>query len=187
MMNFFNTVDYRKRALLSIGIIALVIIIDQLVKFYIKTNFSLHEEVEVTSWFRVHFTENRGMAFGLDFVSTSLLTVFRLIVILAFIGILFKAIKQRLQTGFLVCMSLIVAGALGNIIDNCFYGLLFTESLPWASPAMLTTFGDGYAPFLQGRVVDMFYFPLFTWPQALPFIGGNVFFGAIFNIADARC
>ena len=173
------------RWFLSIGLVLLVIVIDQALKFYVKTHFSLHEEVEITSWFRLHFTENKGMAFGMDFIGTAFLTTFRLLVIGFFVWGLIKAQKQLLPMGFIACLSLIVAGALGNIIDNCFYGEIFTESLLWGSPASLTAFGEGYGAFLEGKVVDMFYFPLFTWPESIPFVGGDIFFGAIFNFADA--
>lgn len=150
----------------------------------------LHESIHVTDWFQILFTENRGMAFGMDFISTLGLALFRFIAIGGFIYILIQAIRRKMSIGLVVSLSLIVAGAIGNLIDNCFYGLMFTESPSVAlglfeEPAKVVAFGQGYGEFLTGKVVDMFYFPLFYWPDWMPFVGGDVFFGAIFNIADA--
>lgn len=175
---------------LSLSIIIPVIVIDQLIKLWVKTHMMLHESIEVTSWFQILFTENRGMAFGMSPVGTNFLAVFRIVAIAAFVYLLVSAVRQKAGTAFVTAMSLIVAGAIGNLIDNTFYGLIFSESQPYvyapfAEPAHLVSFGEGYADVLTGRVVDMFYFPLFTWPEALPVIGGDVFFGAIFNFADA--
>ena len=105
--------------------------------------------------------------------------------IIFFCIILTRLVHRKAPYGIIICMSMIIAGALGNIIDNMFYGLIFTESSPYGMPAQLVPFGNGYGTFLSGKVVDMFYFPLFTWPEWVPVLGGNVFFGAIFNFADA--
>ncbi len=150
----------------------------------------LFQKVDITSWFQIYFTENEGMAFGMDFIGTMFLTLFRLLAVVVFILFLRKMLKSpRYPLGLVVCLSMIVSGAAGNIIDNCFYGLCFTESLPeWffgAETACLVPLGEGYGSFLSGKVVDMFYFPLFTWPESWPLIGGDVFFGAVFNFADA--
>lgn len=150
----------------------------------------LFQKVDITSWFQIYFTENEGMAFGMDFIATMFLTLFRLLAVVVFILFLRKMVKSpRYPLGLVVCLSMIVSGAAGNIIDNCFYGLCFTESLPeWsfgAETASLVPLGEGYGSFLSGKVVDMFYFPLFTWPESWPLIGGDVFFGAVFNFADA--
>lgn len=167
------------------GIMLAVIVIDQLIKFEIKTGFVLHETYEVASWFKIFFTENRGMAFGMQFIGTMFLALFRVVAIVFFAIYLYRLVRRRAPWGLVACVSLIIAGAVGNIIDNMFYGLIFTESLPFGDPAQLVPFGQGYGEFLSGKVVDMFYFPLFTWPDWMPIVGGNVFFGAVFNFADA--
>lgn len=167
------------------AVMLFVLVADQTIKVAVKTGFSLHESLEVTSWFHILFTENDGMAFGMDFIGTTLLTLFRVVAITLFMWVLAKAIARKVPVGLVVCLALIIAGAAGNIIDNCLYGLIFTESGDFLPPARFTTFGEGYGDFLNGRVVDMFYFPLFTWPDAMPLVGGKVFFGAIFNFADA--
>lgn len=178
------------RTILSTAIIFFVLITDQLIKIAVKTNMNLYQRIDVLSWFKIYFVENRGMAFGMEFVGTGILTVCRIVAVGAFIYALVKCIRQKYPVGFIVCLALIIAGAAGNIIDNCFYGLIFTESLPQASivgvePATFTAFGTGYGSFLSGRVVDMFYFPLWQWPESWPFIGGQTFFGAVFNFADS--
>lgn len=173
------------RGFIAILIPLVVIIIDQLIKFEIKTNFALHESYVVTDWFHLLFTENRGMAFGMQFVGTMFLALFRVIAITFFCFMLYRFVRIRAPYGLIVCVSMVIAGALGNIIDNLFYGLIFTESHPYGLPAQLVPFGQGYGSFLSGKVVDMFYFPLFTWPDWMPLVGGNVFFGAVFNFADA--
>lgn len=167
------------------AVLLFVLVADQAIKVAVKTHFRLHESVEVTSWFQLLFTENTGMAFGMDFVGTTLLTLFRVVAVGFFVWMLAKAVKARAPMGLIVCMAMIIAGAAGNIVDNCLYGLIFTESGDCLPPASLVPFGLGYGEFLGGRVVDMFYFPLFTWPDGLPLLGGKVFFGAIFNFADA--
>lgn len=174
-----------RRSILAIAIILAVIVIDQLIKFEIKTTFSLHHAVQVTDWFEILFTENRGMAFGMQFIGTMFLAVFRVVAIGYFILVLRRLILRHAPCGLIICVAMVIAGAVGNIIDNMFYGLIFTESTQYGDPARLVAFGEGYGSFLSGKVVDMFYFPLFVWPNWMPLIGGDVFFGAIFNFADA--
>lgn len=177
------------RTILSTAIILFVLVVDQIIKIVVKTNMALFERIDVFDWFKIYFVENRGMAFGMQFVGTGILTVARIIAVGVFIYVLAKCIRQKYPIGFIICLALIIAGAAGNIIDNCFYGLIFTESLPAGplniEPATFTAFGSGYASFLSGRVVDMFYFPLWQWPESWPFIGGQTFFGAVFNFADS--
>lgn len=162
---------------MALIVIIAVIIIDQAVKIWVKTHFSLGESVHVTDWFRIQFIENNGMAFGMELGSKLFLTLFRLILAVALVWFIIR-IKDRpaVKTGFIVCMSLIVAGAIGNIIDCVFYGVVFPSE-------------PGYDTLFHGRVVDMLYFPLFsfTWPDWVPWLGGDEFdfFPAIFNIADA--
>ena len=181
----------RLRAFLAVLIPLGIIIIDQIIKIAIKTQFLLGESYEIASCFQLRFTENRCMAFGMDFIGTGILTVFRLCAVAFFIYVLSKEVKKRAPIGFIVCLAMIIAGAFGNIVDNAFYGLIFTESAPYyaasfgALPAHFVPMGQGYGTFLHGHVVDMFYFPLFQWPDWVPFLGGGTFFGAIFNFADA--
>lgn len=175
----------KKRSLIAVTVVLGVIIIDQLIKFDIKTTFLLHEDFCVAGdWFHILFTENRGMAFGMQFVGTMFLALFRIVAIGFFCLVLARLIKRKAPYGVIVCVAMIIAGASGNIIDNMFYGLIFTESTPF-SLAQLVPMGQGYGSFMSGKVVDMFYFPLFTWPDWMPLVGGNTFFGAIFNFADA--
>ena len=175
----------KKRSLIAVAVVLGVIIIDQLIKFDIKTTFLLHEDFCVAGdWFHILFTENRGMAFGMQFVGTMFLALFRIVAIGFFCLVLARLIKRKAPYGVIVCVAMIIAGASGNIIDNMFYGLIFTESTPF-SLAQLVPMGQGYGSFMSGKVVDMFYFPLFTWPDWMPLVGDNTFFGAIFNFADA--
>ena len=170
-------------------IIALVIVIDQALKIWVKTHFYYGEEVEITSWFKLLFIENNGMAFGMELGSKLLLTLFRIIVSGAIIYYLWK-LRNRTDVpkGYVACVALITAGALGNVIDCIAYGLIFNNPVP-PQVAQLFPPDGGYATLFNGRVVDMLYFPLceWNWPQWMPMIGGNhfVLFQPIFNIADA--
>ncbi len=175
----------RSRAIFAAVLILAIILVDQAIKYAIKTGFNLHETLPVTDWFELVFTENRGMAFGMSFVGTDLLALFRIVAIAFFCLVLARLVKRRAPWGVITCVAMVIAGAAGNIIDNLFYGLVYTESLPYGAPARLVSWGEGYGSLLSGRVVDMFYFPLFTWPDWMPFVGGDTFFGAIFNFADA--
>ena len=177
------------RGYLALIIILAVIIIDQAVKIWIKTHFYLGETYEVTSWFKIHFIENNGMAFGWELGSKLLLTLFRIVLTVLLIVYIWK-LRHRtdLKVGYMVCLALITAGALGNIIDCAFYGMIFNNPAP---PEVATLFpeGGGYGTFLHGRVVDMLYFPLVSWywPDWMPWVGGErfEFFQPVFNIADA--
>lgn len=172
------------RAFVAVGIMFAVFVIDQIIKVAVKTNMHLYESIEVTDWFQIYFIENRGMAFGMDFIGTTFLSIFRIIAIIVFCVLLVRIIRRRLPIGLIACVSLVVAGAMGNIIDNFCYGMIFTESTPF-QVSSLVGWGEGYGQMMSGRVVDMFYFPLFTWPEWMPWVGGDVFFGAVFNFADA--
>ena len=182
-------IDFMKlRASLATLIFLTLVVGDQIIKYLVKTGMSLGERIHVTDWFYILFTENHGMAFGMDFIGTAVLSIFRVAAIVLFTVMLVKQIRRGAPLGFVACLTLIIAGAFGNIIDNFFYGLCFTESLPYtpgASPAHCVPMGEGYGSFLHGRVVDMFYFPFFTWPDCVPVLGGGTFFGAIFNLADS--
>lgn len=177
------------KGLLALLLILLVIIIDQAVKIYVKTHFYLGEDVEVFSWFHIYFVQNPGMAFGWEMGSKLALTLFRIAAIALGLYYLWKLRKSdREPVGYVVCIALIVAGAIGNVIDCVAYGQIFNNPMP---PAVATLFpeGGGYAPVLHGMVVDMLYFPLveWTWPSWLPWLGGEhfIFFHPVFNIADA--
>ncbi len=174
----------RTRSLVATAIVVLVLVIDQIIKVAVKTGMLLHEKIEVTDWFQIFFVQNKGMAFGMEFVGTLFLALFRVVAVAFFAYILVKLVKRGAKMGMLVCWACVVAGAAGNIIDNAFYGLIFSESTPY-SLATLVPFGEGSGAFLSGEVVDMFYFPLFTWPDWMPLVGGDIFFGAVFNFADA--
>ena len=177
-----------KRAWLVASVIFLILLIDQITKIWIKTNMSLYENTEITSWFYIYFTENPGMAFGWEFFDKVFLTLFRLIFSGLILYYLITLVKRKYRIGYVICISLIFAGAVGNIIDCLFYGVLFGESTPVQVASFLPESG-GYAPLLKGKVVDMLYFPLIktTWPSWVPYYGGEsfVFFRPIFNIADS--
>ena len=170
-------------------LIALVIVIDQAVKIWVKTHFYYGEEVEVTSWFKLLFIENNGMAFGMELGSKLLLTLFRIIASGTLIYYLWRlSSRTDIPKGYIACFALITAGALGNVIDCIVYGVIFNNPMP-PQVAQLFPPEGGYSTLLNGRVVDMLYFPLceWYWPQWMPWIGGHhfVFFQPIFNIADA--
>ena len=173
---------------LAISVILLVIIVDQVLKIWIKTNMYLYESIEITSWFKITFVENPGMAFGLEVIGKLFLSVFRIIVVIFFSYYLYTLIKRQYKHGYIACVALILAGAFGNIVDSVFYGEIFSESTPYQI-AKFVPIGEGYSDWLHGKVVDMFYFPLFsgTYPSWFPFVGGDsfVFFSAIFNVADS--
>ena len=176
-----------KRATL---IICSVLLADQLLKFWIKLNLQLGEEIQIADWFIIHFTENPGMAFGLELGGSYgklFLSLFRMVAVVGIFFWLRSLIRQKAGALSVASVSLILAGALGNIIDSAFYGMIFSESL--GSVATLFPEEGGYGSFLPGRVVDMFYFPLFKGylPNWLPIWGGDyfIFFRPIFNLADA--
>ncbi|MGY6649017.1 lipoprotein signal peptidase [Wenyingzhuangia sp. IMCC45574] len=174
----------------SIFIIVLILLIDQVSKIYIKLNFHLGEEVYVFDWFRIHFIENNGAAWGTELGGKTgklILTIFRLFAIVGIGYWLHKSLKEKAHNLLIIAIAFIFTGALGNIIDSVIYGILFTESnyntLSIFDPA------NGYRPVFQGKVVDMLYFPIWEGklPEWLPIMGGKnfTFFNAIFNIADS--
>lgn len=165
-----------------------ILFIDQWLKIWVKTNMSLHESIEIFSWFKISFIENNGMAFGMEIGSKIFLSVFRVVAVAGLSYYIWLQLKEKAKTGYVVLLTMILAGAIGNLIDCMFYGLIFNVSTPY-NVAEFVSFGDGYAPFLMGRVVDMFYFPLIeaTWPTWMPVVGGQdfVFFSPVFNFADS--
>lgn len=182
-----------KRHLLTDGQLAVLIttailIIDQIIKIAVKTHMSLGEAIQVTPWFYIDFVENNGMAYGMTFFNKLVLSLFRLVAITAIAYYICRLIRRPHRTGYIVCLSMILAGAAGNIIDCLFYGLIFEEST-YFHVAQFVPWGEGYSTFLHGKVVDMFYFPLIetTWPTWVPVWGGRefIFFSPVFNFADA--
>ncbi|MEJ6735382.1 MAG: lipoprotein signal peptidase [Flavobacteriales bacterium] len=169
-------------------LIILVLVVDQALKVWIKTNMMLGQEIAFFDWFIIHFTENKGMAFGMEFggnIGKYILSIFRIIAITAIGFYLTQLVKLNTKKGIVFSIALILAGAIGNMIDSAFYGLIFSESYG----QIASVFEGGYSGILQGKVVDMFYFPLFKGilPSWIPFKGGDyfIFFRPVFNVADA--
>lgn len=173
---------------LTAAIVLGVLVVDQVIKIAVKTTMYFHEHIHITDWFYIYFTENNGMAFGWQFFDKIFLTLFRLIAVVIISVFLARSVKRGANTGFIVCLAMIIAGAAGNIIDCVFYGQVFSESTP-SEIAQFVPFGEGYQSLFYGRVVDMFYFPLFEfdWPSWMPFVANQhfIFFSPIFNFADA--
>jgi signal peptidase II len=170
-------------------VIFLVLLIDQLLKIWIKTHMVLGQEFKITDWFIIHFTENNGMAFGMELGGSAgklVLSIFRIIAIGAIGWYLTTLVKTKAHTGLIVAVSMILAGALGNVIDSAFYGMIFNESYYQVATFLSP---DHYSSFLHGKVVDMLYFPLIqgNFPQWVPFWGGSdfEFFRPVFNLADS--
>ena len=173
---------------IAVIIIAAILIVDQIIKIEVKTNMSLGEALHITDWFYIEFIENNGMAYGMTFINKPVLSLFRIVLISLLGWYIFRQIKLGARTLYVFVLSLVFAGAVGNLIDCMFYGLIFSGSSPYYV-SYLVPFGDGYSTFLTGKVVDMFYFPLIvtTWPEWVPVWGGQefIFFSPIFNFADA--
>lgn len=173
----------------SIIIIFIIVLIDQISKIWVKTHFFWGESLEILPFFELRFVQNPGMAFGWELGSKLFLTIFRMIAVGGLLWYLFKLRTTKLiPFGYVVCIALITAGAAGNIFDCLFYGEIFNNSYP-PQVASFVPWGEGYAPLFKGMVVDMLYFPLFsfTWPDWVPLLGGSEFsfFDPVFNIADA--
>ncbi len=171
------------RNLIFLGI--LLVVIDQVIKVLVKTNMTLGQSIPVLgNWFQLVLVENKGMAFGMSFggvIGKYLLTAFRIVLFVVLCWWISKLTKRKdVPTGVLVGLTLITAGAFGNIVDCLCYGLIFSES----TVSTVATLGH-YAPFMQGKVVDMLYFPLWTWPDWVPGLGGRIFFEPVFNFADS--
>jgi signal peptidase II len=179
----------------SIILVGVLVLLDQILKIWIKTNMALDESIQILPWFHLHFVENNGAAFGMQLNTGGafdwgklLLSLFRvaMISLLGYYVYYLSRAERKAPRGVIVGLVLILAGAIGNLIDSMFYGMIFTAS----TPLTVATLGEGYSTFLMGKVVDMFYFPLFQWnnvPDWLSFLVdyNNYFFGAIFNLADA--
>ena len=164
----------------SILLILLILIIDQAVKIYVKLHFALGEHVDVFSWFKIYFIENNGMAFGMELIGKLFLTLFRIIAVGALAWYIHLLIKKEVRQGYILTISLVLAGAAGNILDSLFYGLIFSASNYLGPIATFFPEGGGYAGLFYGKVVDMLYFPLIKNAS-----GETLFFSPIFNIADS--
>lgn len=182
-----------KKELMTDGRLAWIIVIailaiDQIIKIEVKTSMCLGESIRLTDWFYINFIENKGMAYGMSFMPKMLLSILRLVAITVIGWYINLVVREKGRTIYIAFLSMIVAGAAGNVIDCMFYGLIFNASSPFYV-SYFVPFGTGYADFLMGKVVDMFYFPLIvtTWPQWVPFFGGEefIFFSPVFNFADA--
>ena len=162
----------KKQSLTAASLIVLLILIDQVIKVAVKLNMNLGESIHIFDWFQIEFVENVGMAWGMELGSKLFLSVFRIIAIGLLLWYISNRIRQGARTGYIVVLAMITAGAAGNIFDSIFYGQIFTASTPYyiegATPATLVSWGEGYAPVLMGKVVDMF-----------------VFFSPVFNFADS--
>ena len=180
------------KTLKCILIILAILVVDQTIKIIVKTNMTLYQQIPVFgNWFIIHFVENKGMAFGLKLpgdYGKIILSLFRLVAIIAIGFYLRHLIRLNAHPGLLITLSMIMGGAIGNMIDSAFYGLIFSESYSYQVASTLPE-GGGYAGFLHGKVVDMFYFPVLSgvYPDWIPAIGGNsfTFFRPVFNIADS--
>ena len=173
---------------LAVILIVALLVVDQVIKIEVKTNMCLYESIRITDWFYIHFIENNGMAYGMTFVNKLVLSVFRIIAVGLISYYLYWQVRKGARTGYVICLSMIIAGAAGNIFDSMFYGLIFNASSPYYV-SYFVPFGTGYSSFLMGKVVDMFYFPFIetTLPDWLPVWGGQpyTFFSPVFNFADS--
>ncbi|MBR5829278.1 MAG: lipoprotein signal peptidase [Bacteroidaceae bacterium] len=177
--------ESRKRSWIVLSLLTLAIVADQVIKIAVKTSMQLGEGIMVFGeWFQIRFIENNGMAFGMELFGKLFLTSFRMVAVCFLIYYLVTLLRSAQKPfGYVICIAMVLAGALGNLVDCLFYGEIFSSSL--GQVATFVPWGEGYASFMQGRVVDMFYFPLFTWPDWLPLVGGDIFFAPVFNFADA--
>lgn len=187
-MQIANTKKQKLQLAISICLILAILIIDQIIKIEVKTNMTLHESIHITDWFYILFIENEGMAWGMSIMPKIALSLFRCIAIIVIGWYIVKKIRSGVRTLYVVLLSMVLAGAAGNLIDCMFYGLMFSGSSS-SYVSYLVPFGTGYAPFLEGKVVDMFYFPIIvsTYPDWFPLWGGQpfIFFSPVFNFADA--
>ena len=176
------------RGNVAVLLLVFILLADQVSKILVKTNMTIHESIEIFSWFKILFIENNGMAYGMEIGSKLLLSLMRVLLIGVLSVYLVREIKEKARWGYIVCLVMVVAGAIGNMIDGMFYGLIFDESTPY-TVSELVPFGSGYSSFMMGKVVDMLYFPIIntTWPEWVPMVGGEgfIFFSPIFNIADS--
>ena len=150
---------------MAVLVILAILLIDQAIKIWVKTSMTLHESIHITDWFYIAFIENNGMAFGMQLGSKIVLSLFRVFAIALLGYYIWLEVKRQAKTGYIFLLSMVLAGAAGNLIDCMFYGLVFNASSPYYL-SYFVPFGTGYAPFLMGKVVDMFYFPLSSSVQS---------------------
>lgn len=179
----------RNLGILAAVIIISLIVIDQLVKIWVKTSFYLGEDIQILPFFHLRFIQNNGMAFGIELGSKLFLTLFRIGLVALLVWYIARLVKvAKVPAGFIVAVAMVTAGAFGNIVDCVFYGEIFNDPYP-PQVAQFVPWGHGYGGLFHGYVVDMLYFPLFafTWPDWMPLVGGRYFsfFDPVFNIADA--
>ena len=174
--------------MVSSALVIAILLIDQIIKIWVKTSMPLHDSIRITDWFYILYIENNGMAWGMSIMPKIFLSLFRLCAIFVIGWFIYKKIRAGARWVFVVLLSMVLAGAAGNLIDCMFYGLIFSGSSN-AYTSFFVPFGTGYAPFLEGRVVDMFYFPLIVtnYPDWFPMFAGEkfIFFSPVFNFADA--
>lgn len=172
----------------AVTVVFLVLLADQVSKIWIKTHMELFDTIEIAKWFQIYFVENNGMAFGIEAGGKLFLSLFRIVAVIFIIIYITRLVKENYKTGFIVCVTLVLAGASGNIIDSIFYGVVFEASYA-GHVASFVPWGEGYSSLLHGKVVDMLYFPIVsgTYPEWVPVVGGQefLFFRFIFNIADS--
>lgn len=182
------TKQQKLQAVVSVLIVLVILIIDQVIKISVKTGMTLHESIRITDWFYILYIENNGMAWGMSIMPKVMLSLFRLVAIFVIGWYIGRQIMKGARWLYVVLLSMVLAGAAGNLIDCMFYGMIFSGASPEYT-SFFVPWGTGYASFLEGKVVDMFYFPLiFTeYPDWFPVWGGQrfVFFSPIFNFADA--
>ena len=186
-----NADRQRRLALMASAIVISVVVLDQILKIWVKTSFYLGESVRITDWFQLFFIENNGMAFGMELGSKLFLTLFRIVAVAGLIFYINRLLSRgapRVRAGFVACLALVTAGAAGNIFDCLFYGQIFNDPAP---PQVAKFFppDGGYAPLFHGKEVDMMYLARFSfyWPSWVPVVGGEyfLFFQPVFNLADA--
>lgn len=178
-----------KKSIVAVLLVILLLVIDQVIKIWVKTHMTLGEQIVIAPWFRIEFIENKGMAWGMQLGPKLFLSLFRIVAVGLLIWYIRSLVRKNVRWGYLIMICLICAGAAGNIFDSIFYGQIFSPSTPF-SVSEFVPWGQGYeTKLLSGSVVDMFYFPLFhgTLPSWFPFCGGEefTFFNAVFNFADA--
>jgi len=173
---------------IAVAVVFLVLLVDQLTKIWVKTHMALYDAIHITDWFQIYFVENNGMAFGIEAGGKLFLSLFRIIAVVLIVIYINRLVRENYKNGFIVCVALVLAGAVGNIVDSIFYGVIFEASYP-GHVASVVPWGQGYSSLLHGKVVDMLYFPLIKgiYPDWFPFVGGQefLFFRFIFNLADS--
>ena len=166
-----------QKAMVAVVVVFLVLLVDQLFKIWVKTHMELKETIHISDWFKIYFVENNGMAFGIEAGGKLFLSLFRIIAVVFIVFYIRRLVKENYTTGFILCVTLVLAGASGNIVDSIFYGMIFEASYP-GHLSSFVPWGDGYASFLHGKVVDMLYFPMIsgTYPDWVPVVEGRSFY-----------